>query len=114
MALREDLGEPFWHLESTLGCHFGTSGPHWRIPEGPWEQQDGHEVANYRMFVDLGVIPGLVYMGFKMRKKRFIFRLVSRSFFYRFLTRVFDVWDFKIVVFAWNVLQTSTFHGNRF
>ncbi len=30
---------------------------------GPWEQQDGYEVANNRFFVDLGVISGPVHAG---------------------------------------------------
>ena len=29
LALREHLGWPFCHLGSTLGSHFGTSGPPW-------------------------------------------------------------------------------------
>ncbi len=33
--------------------------------------------------------------------------LVYRSSFYRVLHRHFDVWDFQIVVFAWNVLRKS-------
>ena len=31
-------------------------------PGGPWEQQDGHEVANNMIFVDFGVISGLVFL----------------------------------------------------
>ena len=31
---------------------------------GPWEQQDGHEVVWNRIFIDLGVILGLVYTIF--------------------------------------------------
>ena len=27
----------------------------------PWEKQDGHKVANDRIFVDLGVISGPIY-----------------------------------------------------
>ena len=42
--------EPFWYLGTTL--------------EDPWEQSDGHEVANDRIFVDLGVISGFVYVIF--------------------------------------------------
>ena len=88
---REHLGGPFWHLGSTLGGHFGVSGaPGEAIlaprdhPGGPWEQQDGHEVANNRIFVDLGVISGLVSVSFggsKCVKNICMFRLVSRSFF---------------------------------
>ena len=119
-----DILTPFWHLGSTLGSHFGVSGARWDAmlaprdhPGGPWEQQDGHEVANNRIFVDLGVISGPVSCSFwcsKCVKFHFIFRLVSRSSFYRFLTRIIDVWDFQIVVVAWKVLQNLTFHGSRF
>ena len=70
-ALWEYLGRPFWHLRSTLGSHFGVSEALWEAifalrdqPRGPWEQQDGHEVANDRIFVDLGMISGLIYLGF--------------------------------------------------
>ena len=63
--------EPFWHLGSTLGGHFGTSGAPWEAiltPQdhtgAPWEQQDGHEVANNRILVDLGMISGPVCVGF--------------------------------------------------
>ena len=59
-APREHLGKPFWHLGSTLGGHFRTSDH----PGGPWEQQDGHEVANNRIVVDFGVIPTLVSVSF--------------------------------------------------
>ena len=52
-------------------------------PGGPWEQQEGHEVARHRTFVDLGVISGLVYVSFwisKCVKKLFIFRFVLNRF----------------------------------
>ena len=35
-------------------------------------------------------------------------------FFDRFLARNFDVWYFKIVVFAWKVLHKSIVHEHRF
>ena len=45
-----------------MGGHFGTSGEPWgatpapRVhPGGPWEQQDGFEVVNNRIFVDFGI-----------------------------------------------------------
>ena len=64
-------GLPFWHLESTLGGHFGVSRAPWEAilaprdhPGGPWEQQDGHEVANNRIFVDVGLISRPVYVSF--------------------------------------------------
>ena len=66
--------EPFCHLGSTLGSNFGTSGTPWDAvfaprdhPGGSWEQQDGHELANNMIFVDLGVISGLVYVGFQVQ-----------------------------------------------
>ena len=85
---------PFWLLGSPfrgpgarclhfdiLGDHFSTSGATWGVilaprdhPGGPWEQQDGHEVANNRICVDFGVISGLVYVsswGSKCVKNRF-------------------------------------------
>ena len=61
------FGIPFLQPGITLGDHFGTSGAPWvrhfgvseapweailaprDHPGGPWEQQDGHEVANNRM-----------------------------------------------------------------
>ena len=52
-------------------------------PGGPWEHQDGHEFANNRIVVDFEVIFGICLC--------FIFMLVSRSFFYRFLIRIFDL-----------------------
>ena len=65
------FGSPFSHPGSTSGDHFGISGAPWEAilalrdhPGGPWEQQDGHEVANNRILVDLGVISGPVYVGF--------------------------------------------------
>ena len=80
-------------------------------------KQDGHEVANKMIFVDFTMISGRVYVGFsgpKCFKKRLFFKFVSTIFLWRFLTRVFDVWDFQIVVFAWKVLRKSFFRGNRF
>ena len=61
----------------------------------------------------------MAVFGFKMLNKSFLFqkvcfRLVSKSFFNRFLNPHFDVRVFQIVVFALDVLQKSTFHGNRF
>ena len=74
-------------------------------------QQDGLGMVNNRIIVDFGMISGLVYVSFwdsKSFKNRF-FKLVSKSFCYRFLNRNFDVRDFQIVVFAWTVLQKSIF-----
>ena len=75
LAPREHLGEPFWHLGSTLGGHFGTSGAPWEAilaprdhPEGPWEQQHGHEVANDRILVDFGVISGPILSVVRVQK----------------------------------------------
>ncbi len=42
------------------------------------------------------------------------FGRASRALLYRFLKRHFNSRDSKFEVFAWKVLQTSTFHGNRF
>ena len=42
------------------------------------------------------------------------FGRASRTLFYRFLNRNFNSRDSKIEVFAWMVLQKSTFHQNRF
>ena len=72
----------------TLGAPWVVSEAPWEAilalrdhPGGPWEQQDGHEVANNRILVDLGVLYGLVYASFggsKCVKKCFIFKLVSK------------------------------------
>ena len=71
LAPQDHLGEPFWHLGSTLGSHVGMSGAPWEAilaprdhPGGPWEQQDGLEVANDSIFVDFGVISGPVCVSF--------------------------------------------------
>ena len=37
-------------------------------PGGPWEQQDGLEAVDTRIFVDFGVIWGIVYAGFLISK----------------------------------------------
>ena len=63
-------------------------------PGGPWEQQDGHEVARHRILVDSGVISGPVYVSFwssKWFKNHVTFKLVSKSFIKRFPIRIFDV-----------------------
>ena len=74
-----------------MGSHFGVSIAPWEAilaprdhPGGPWGQQDGHEVANDRIFVEFIVISGPVYVSFwgsKFLKNRVIFRLVSTSSF---------------------------------
>ena len=66
-----------------MGDHFGVSGAPWEAilaprdhPGGPWEQQDGHEVVNGRIFVDFGVISGPVlcqFVGFKTVENSFYF-----------------------------------------
>ena len=70
-APREHLWKAFWHLRTTLGSHFGISGAPWEAilasrdhPGGPWEQEDGQEVANNRIFVDFRMISGPVYASF--------------------------------------------------
>ena len=107
-ATREHLGRLFWHLGSTLGGHFSISGAPWEAMLAPRAHPGG--LVNDRIFVDFGVISGLAYFSFsgsKCLEIRFIFKLVSRLSFYRFLTRIFDVWDFQIAVFEWKVLQKS-------
>ena len=93
-APREDLGRPFWHLGSTLGCYFGVSEAPWEAilaprdhPGGPWEQQEGHEVANNRIFVDFGLISDLVSFSFwnsKCVKNLLILGLFLGHFFISF------------------------------
>ena len=63
-----------------MGGHSCTSGH----PEKLWEAQDGHEVANDKIFVDLGMISGPIYFGFsgpKCFENRVIFKHVSMSYF---------------------------------
>ena len=53
-------------------------------PGGSWEQQDGHEVANDKFFVDFGMISGLVQVSFwgsKCVKHHVLFMCISMSFF---------------------------------
>ena len=91
------IREPWSFLFDILGAilaprdHFGISGAPWEAilaprdhPGGPWEQQDGHEVARHRIFVDFGVISGRAYASFLIQKcvaNLFIFRLAFSSFF---------------------------------
>ena len=82
-ATWERLGVLVWRLGSTLGRDFGISGAPWEAilasrdhPGGPWEQQDGHEVANNRILVDFGLISGPVYVGFWSSKCVFLLFLV--------------------------------------
>ena len=42
-----------------------------------WEQSDGHEVANDRIFVDLGFMS---FFRVQNAKNRFAFSFVSKSF----------------------------------
>ena len=88
-----------------LGGHFSTSGAPWGTilaprdhAGGPWEQQDGVEMVVYRILLDFRGDFGTCLFG-----------LVSRSFFYRFLNRHFDAWDFQIEIFAVRVLQNRHF-----
>ena len=72
-----------------MGSYFGISGAPWEAilaprdyPGGPWEQQDGHEVARQRILIDFGLISGHVSVSSWVRnakKNLFIFRLVSKS-----------------------------------
>ena len=54
-------------------------------PRGPWEQQDGYEVVNDRIWVDFGMILGLVYGSFRVSKwikKSVMFTLVPEHFLF--------------------------------
>ena len=58
--------EPFWHLGSTSGGQSGFSGQLREAilaprdhPGGPWEQQDGHEVANDKMTESIPQVIGV-------------------------------------------------------
>ena len=71
--LRIAVLEPWCFLfdRSTLASHFGISGAPWDAilaprdhPGRPWEQQDGFEVVNNRIFGDFGMILGPVYVSF--------------------------------------------------
>ena len=68
------LGIAIWGawclLFEVLGAHSGTSGAPWGAisaprdhPGEPWEQQDGFEVVENRIFIDLGMIWGFVYVS---------------------------------------------------
>ena len=64
-------GSHFGISGAPWGANFGTSGTHWEAiwaprdyPGGPWEQQDGHEVACHRILVDFGLISGPVSVSF--------------------------------------------------
>ena len=71
-----------------MGRQFGISGVPWEAilapgdhPGGPWEQQDGHEVANDRICVDFGMTLGLVCGSFwepKCLQIRVVFGFVCR------------------------------------
>ena len=69
-------GRPFYHLESTLGDYFDTSGPPWK----PWEQQDGCEMLIYWNLFDFGVILGSVYISFVSPKNLKFFFCCSGLF----------------------------------
>ena len=113
---------PFWplwvascrarclHFE-ILGDHFSTLGAPWGTILAPrghpgrlWEQQDGLEAVNNKIFADLGMISGPVCVSFwisKYLKMHFCSGVLPGCYFYRFLIRNFNVWDFQIKVFAW-------------
>ena len=105
---QEHLSKPFWHLGSTLGGHFGTSGPPWKtMGAAGWTRgcikQDFCRFGN-----DCGRCL-CQFFEFRIGKKSCLFRLVSRSYFYRLLPRNVDVWDFQIVVFAKRTLKKRLF-----
>ena len=113
MASRKHLGGPFWHLGSTLGGNFDTWGPPWRTTGAAGWTRSCPSQDLSRFWSDFGT--GFSqFLAFKMHKISFHFQIYFQVIFYRSLTRIPDVWDFKIVVFAWNVLQNSIVHGNRF
>ena len=87
----------------------------WDHPGGPWEQQDGHEVANNRIFVDFGVISGLVYVSFEATcLKKLFFSGLFPDIFLSTPDSTFGPSGLPNRCFALKVLQKSTFHGNRF
>ena len=64
------LGAWWLHFDRPVE-HFGTSGTPWGVilaprnkPGGPWEQQDGHEVARNRIFIDFEMILGPYFESF--------------------------------------------------
>ena len=74
-----------------LGGYFGISEAPWDViltprdhPAKPWEEQDGHEVANDRIFVDFDVISGLMYIGFSGPKCLKIFLCLNLFLFHIF------------------------------
>ena len=90
--------------------------------------QDGLEIEVYKILFDFGVIGGPAYISFlNSRSLRFHFSLgfVSSSFYYRYLNRKFDAWDFqnrgfrkeciaKIDFSRKSFLMNSRVHFNRF
>ena len=98
------LGWSFWHLGSTLGGYFGTSGTPCEAilalrnhPGGPWEQQDGFGMVNTssRIWVDFGMISGLVYVSLNSSKILCVLSLFPEDF-------VIDFW-----------LEVSTFGTSK-
>ena len=61
-------------------------------PGGPWEQPDGHEVANDMIFVDFRMISGAVYVSFSGSKciKIVFFQACFQVIFCGFLIINFD------------------------
>ena len=92
-------GTLFWHLGSTFGVVLASRDN----SAGSWEQQDGLEVVNNRIFVDFGMLLGPACVSFwrpKFIKMSFLFRLVSRSF----LT------DFRFEILTFGTLKTRFSH----
>ena len=82
---------PWCLLFDILEAFFGISGAQWEAILAPrdhqgglWEQQDGHEVANNMILVDLGMISGLLSVIFHVKNEQTnlsIFKPVSMSYF---------------------------------
>ena len=86
-------------------------------PGRPWEQRDGHEVVRNMIFIDFGVILEPVYVSFLTSRRwtcQFFRACFQNLFLYRFLNRNVNSRDSRFEVFAYKVLQKTTFHQNRF
>ena len=109
-------------LFDIIGAHFGTSGAPWGAilaprdyPGGPWEQQDGFEVVDNRIFVDFGVISGPVYVSFWGSKcvKIVLFLGLFPGNFLLISDLNFRRLGLPNRCFRIEVLQNTTFHRNR-
>ena len=71
---------PFWHLGSTLGNHFGISGPPWRTLGAAGWTRGGPERDFHRFWVDLGTLFWKFFRHWGL-KCQFIVGLVSWPLF---------------------------------